>query len=172
MRSDAWAGNGRMTWFRCRCDGSAMGQDDDRALAIEKPDHVVVVGDEGFPDIGEDRIDPLSNGGTQLHWRRRSLPFFSDRMIQGEAGNRSRVRRRGPLASLHRVFPIPRRTHSVTRAFVLSFVVGTKRSTNLKFADLYRLRLLTHWKTLSSRANGATESMLHCPRTFSHSKTA
>ena len=50
MRSDARAGNARMTmWFRRRCDGSAIGQDDDRALGIEKPDDVVVVGDEAAP---------------------------------------------------------------------------------------------------------------------------
>ena len=47
MRSDARAGNARMTMrFRRRCDGSAIGQDDDRALGIERTDDVAVVGDE------------------------------------------------------------------------------------------------------------------------------
>ena len=38
MRADVWAGNARM-----------IGQDDDRALGIEKADHVVVIGDAAAP---------------------------------------------------------------------------------------------------------------------------
>src|SRR6266508_2277559 len=72
MRSDARAGNARMTmWFRRRCDGSAIGQDDDRALGIEKPDDVVVVGDEAAPmrDVAQtsatEREQLLALGGAQ-----------------------------------------------------------------------------------------------------------
>ena len=50
MRPLAWAENARMTmWFRRRSDGAAIGQDDDRALGIEKTDDVVVVGDAAAP---------------------------------------------------------------------------------------------------------------------------
>jgi hypothetical protein len=43
MRPLAWAENAR------RSDGSAIGQDNDRALGIEKTDDVVVIGDAAPP---------------------------------------------------------------------------------------------------------------------------
>src|SRR5215468_1464332 len=50
MRTDARAGNARMTtWFRRRCDGSAIGQDTDRSPGIEKTNDVVAVGEEAAP---------------------------------------------------------------------------------------------------------------------------
>ena len=50
MRPDARAGNARMTtWFRRGCDGSAIGQNDNRSLGIEQTGDVVAVGEEAAP---------------------------------------------------------------------------------------------------------------------------
>src|SRR4051794_8857450 len=73
MRPDAWAGNARMTtWFRCRCDGSAIGQDDDRAPAVQETDDVVVVRDAAAPmrDVAQtsfaEREQLFALGGAQV----------------------------------------------------------------------------------------------------------
>src|SRR5262245_37915006 len=71
MRPDAWAGNARMmTKFRRRRDGSAIGQDDDRAPGIEKTDDVVVVGDEAAPvrDVAQARKDIREPAEAIANW--------------------------------------------------------------------------------------------------------
>jgi hypothetical protein len=59
VRTDAWAGNGRMMLFDRRCNGSAIGQDDDRALGVEQTDDVVVVGNEAasMRDVTQTRVE-------------------------------------------------------------------------------------------------------------------
>src|SRR6266436_1450755 len=72
MRSDAWTRNGRMMRFHRRRDGSAIGQDDDRAPAVEETDDVVVVGDEAAPmrDVAQtsfaEREQLFALGGAQV----------------------------------------------------------------------------------------------------------
>src|SRR5262249_1661281 len=59
MRSDAWAGNARM-----------IGQDDDRALSVEKTNDVVVVGDEAAPvrDVAQTRKDIREPAEAIANW--------------------------------------------------------------------------------------------------------
>src|ERR1043165_7748144 len=49
MRPDTWAGNAPTMEFRRRCDGSAIGQDQDRAPGVEQTDDVIEIGDAAAP---------------------------------------------------------------------------------------------------------------------------
>src|SRR6185295_3157274 len=102
MRSDARTGNPRMTmWFRRRCDGSAIGQDDDRALGIEKPDDVVVIGDEAAPmrDVAQtgatEREQLLALGDAQVRKdiRDPTEAIANWRALVGCAGGKSLLQR-------------------------------------------------------------------------------
>src|SRR5262252_423726 len=72
MCPDTWAGNAYMTIrLRRGRDGSVVGQDDDRALGIEKTDDVVVVGDEAAPvrDVAPTRKDIREPAEAIVNWR-------------------------------------------------------------------------------------------------------